>query len=137
MSIKPAVRNRNIRLPETIDSTRMNALQTALQNLDGINDVRRNGTLLTINYTFPETGFDRIWDIVKQHIDKVPSRLRHTLAANMEHIEREHGLFQCGWDIYVRDIHVAHHLRETERRNKQPRKPWQQTKRPANPFDRR
>jgi len=52
-------------------------------------------------------------------------RLLHHVRATMSAIEHEHQTSQCGWDIYVRDIFVAHHQRHIARRANQKRKPWQ------------
>jgi hypothetical protein len=51
----------------------------------------------------------------------------------MATIEQQHKNAQCGWDIYVRDIFVAHHLQQSARRASQKRKPWQMAKRTENP----
>ncbi len=52
-------------------------------------------------------------------------RLLQQVRSNMAAIEQEHRITQCGWDIYVRDIFVAHHQQHIARRANQKRKPWQ------------
>lgn len=57
-------------------------------------------------------------------IGRLLQHLRDNMAAN----EHEHQTAQSGWDIYVRDIFVAHHQQHIARRARQKRKPWQLNK---------
>jgi hypothetical protein len=68
-----------------------------------------------------------------QPIPGLIGRLLRHLRASMATIEQQHKNAQCGWDIYVRDIFVAHHLQQSARRASQKRKPWQMAKRTENP----
>lgn len=124
-TVSANTRTRSVLLPN-MDSARISALLADLQNLDGVTGTRVEDNTLTIIYTFPETGFDIILDTIRTTAGALSWRC--SLAACMERIEREHLQAQCGWDIYTRDIYVAWHTRETEHRNKQPRKPWQRAK---------
>lgn len=103
-------------------------LLVALRNLEGVNDVRIENNKLTLSYTFPETGLDLILATVAAYAENTAAQFSVCVAAGKEQIEREHLLASCGWDVYTRDIYVALQLRESARRNRQPRKNWQQGK---------
>jgi len=55
-------------------------------------------------------------------------RLLQHVHASMAAIEQEHQTAGSGWDIYVRDIFVAHHQQHIARRASKKRKPWQLNK---------
>ena len=127
MTRATSLRKRTIMLANS-DETRLNDLLSALRNLDGVNEVRAENNYLTVNYTFPETGFDLIRAVMATNAADTAAQFSVCVAAGMEQIEREHLQTSCGWDVYTRDIYVALQRRESERRNRQPRKNWQQGK---------
>jgi hypothetical protein len=92
--------------------------------------------ILGIRYSFPEVNFNTIWHLIKTHIDSKRfgflSRTRFELRASMEQTEAQYQHARYGWDIYVRDIMVASHLRDEARRSNRVAKPWQTVKRPEN-----
>lgn len=110
------------------DEARISDLLLALRNLEGVNEVRIEQNKLKIVYTFPETGFDLIRAVIATCAADTAAQFSVCVAAGMEQIEREHLQASSGWDVYTRDIYVGLQRRESERRNRQPRKNWQQGK---------
>lgn len=110
------------------DEARTGDLLSILRNLDGVNEVHIEQNKLKIVYTFPETGFDLVRIAIATYAADTAAQFSVCIASGMEQIEREHLQASCGWDVYTRDIYVALQRRESERRNRQPRKNWQQGK---------
>ncbi len=125
-----------IALPAKLDTALRDALIRELQTLDiEINYLPENN-ILGIRYSFPEVSFYTIWQTIKTHIDSkqfgLLRRLLLELRSSMEQTEAQYQHARYGWDIYVRDIMVASHLRDEARRSKRIAKPWQTVKRPEN-----
>lgn len=110
------------------DEARTGDLLSVLRNLYGVNEVTIEQNKLKFVYTFPETGFDLIRTAIATYAADTAAQFSVCIAAGMEQTEREHLQASCGWDVYTRDIYVALQRREWERRNRQPRKNWQQGK---------
>lgn len=126
-----------IRLPEQAKSANLDALIRDLRILDvEVNYLSENNTL-SLHYTFPEICFFTIWQLIKTCIDSKQfgffNRTRLELRASMEQTEVQYQHTRYGWDIYVRDIMVASHLRDEARHSNRVAKPWQTVKRPENP----
>ena len=126
-----------IALPAKLDTALRDALIRELQTLDiEINYLPENN-IVGIRYSFPEVSFNTIWHLIKTHIDSKRfgflSRTRFELRASMEQTEAQYQHARYGWNIYVRDIMVASHLRDEARRSNRVAKPWQTVKRPENP----
>lgn len=122
-------RVQTIRLPEGLDRGWIAGIESELHSLDSIINLQLEGNLLKVTYTFPAIDFSTIWQLIKKHSGNAPFSLTTNLACTIksytEAIERQHLLSLSGWDIYVRDIFVASHLKESAHCASQKRKPWQ------------
>lgn len=122
-----SLRSRTLEIAKP-DEAAINDLLPALRNLEGVNNASIENNKLTLSYTFPETGFDLILATLATYAKNTAAQFSVCITAGKEQLEREHLQASGGWDVYTRDIYVALQLRESARRNRQPRKNWQQGK---------
>jgi len=112
MAVNTETRNRRIAFTKPLAPGEMATLQAALLQLEGTTRVEVGETKMTVEYEFPTSSFDDLWQVIGQQVRPdcltLPARLRHCLAAFAEQNEKDHLLYPRHWHTYTQDIYVQY-----------------------------
>ena len=103
-------KKRTLRFSTPLSAGELEALRSALLQMEGSIKIDGDETQITIEYEFPTSHFGEIWQLIGKlagpaHITFL-DRLRHSLLAFAERNESEHWLYPRHWHTYTEDIYV-------------------------------
>ena len=109
----PELRKRVVSFDKDLTSDEKNFLQIPLSELEGVTKVLIEERFLEIEYEFPVTCFNDVWQCINDNLSASYftffRRIQNSLLSFAEHNEKEHLLYPRNWHTYVEDIYIHYY----------------------------